>query len=44
MIDGKMIPLGICTNNKTVVPRSPKFSDNTSTGDFWGKCVKKKGA
>jgi hypothetical protein len=44
MVEGKMIPLGICTNSKVKDPRISKFSDNKVTKNYFGKCVAKKGA
>lgn len=44
MIDGKMVPLGMCEVAKAKVPKSPKFFDNTTPKPFWGECVNKHNA
>jgi len=44
MIEGKMVPLGICTQNTDKIPRAPVTQDSATTKDFLGKCTLKKDA
>lgn len=44
MIDGKMVPLGMCIFNNEKVPRSPVVSDNATPKDYFGRCMNKKNA
>lgn len=44
MIEGKMYPLGLCTDNKESAPKPPVFADNTTPKTFFGECTLKKDA
>jgi hypothetical protein len=44
MIEGKMVPLGLCTQNTDKIPRAPVTQDSVTTKDFSGKCSLKKNA
>jgi len=44
LIEGKMVPLGVCTQNTDKIPKSPLTQDSVTTKDFNGKCTLKKNA
>lgn len=44
MIDGKMVPLGVCQNSHKKSPKAPVVQDNATPDPMNGECSIKKGA